>query len=228
MTVVLIVLGVLILLIAGVLLLRATVTIKYRDEVTLTLRVLFFTIRILPAKEKKPPRLRDYTPAKFRRMLKKKRRKAEKKRLKAKKTAEKKAAKKALKKSPKQMSSHQSSKKRDLLENIELVKALVEVFCKRFAKHLRVTVARLKITVASDEAAKTAYMYGAVSQSVAYLTEVLDRITNLRYTNDAELGVLVDFGEAKPTADIDISVSMRVWQLLDVLLRTGFTFLQKR
>ncbi len=228
MTVVLIVLGVLILLIAGVLLLRATVTIKYRDEVTLTLRVLFFNLRLLPAKEKKPPRLRDYTPARFRRMLKKKRRKAEKKRLKAKKKAEKKAAKKALKKSQKQMPGHQSSKKRDLLENIELVKALVEVFCKRFAKHLRVTVARLKITVASDEAAKTAYMYGAVSQSVAYLTEVLDRITNLRYTNDAELGVLVDFSETKPTADIDISVSMRVWQLLDVLLRTGFTFLQKR
>ena len=94
MTSALIVIGVLALLIAGILLLRATVTIKYIDEFALTVRVLFLKFRILPAKERKidPD---DYSPRKFRRIIRKKEKKAEKRRRKAEKKAAKKAKKKA-------------------------------------------------------------------------------------------------------------------------------------
>lgn len=228
MTSALIVIGVLALLIAGILLLRATVTIKYLDEFALTVRVLFLKFRILPAKERKidPD---DYSPRKFRRIIRKKEKKAEKRRRKA----EKKAAKKAKKKAKAEEKAKRSGKvlvkkKRslsDIVEIVELVGELLTVFVKRFAKHLRIKVARLHITVASDDAAKTACMYGAVSQGVAYILELLDRVTNLKYKSDSDVYVAVDFSAQKPSADIEISFSMSVGQLLDILLRTGGRFI---
>lgn len=231
MTAALIVIGVLALLIVGILLLRATVTIKYLDEFALTVRVLFLKFRILPAKEKKinPD---DYSPRKFRRMIKKKEKLAEKRRKKAEKKAAKKAKKKAkkaaLEEKARRSGKTLAKKKRDLSDIVEIVKLvgeLLSVFVGRFAKHLKIKVARLRITVASDEAAKTACMYGAVSQGVAYILELLDRVTNLDYEKEADVAVLVDFNAGKPSADIEISFAISVWQLLDILLRTGGRFI---
>lgn len=227
MTAALIVIGVLALLIVGILLLRATVTIKYLDEFALTVRVLFLKFRILPAKEKKinPD---DYSPRKFRRMIKKKEKLAEKRRRKAEKKAEKKAKKAALEEKARRSGKTITKKKRDLSDIVEIVKLvgeLLSVFVGRFAKHLKIKVARLRITVASDEAAKTACMYGAVSQGVAYILELLDRVTNLDYEKEADVAVLVDFNAGKPSADIEISFAISVWQLLDILLRTGGRFI---
>lgn len=231
MTAALIVIGVLALLIAGILLLRATVTIKYIDEFALTVKVLFLNLRILPAK-KKEINPDDYSPRKFRRMIRKKEKLAEKRRKKAEKKAAKKAAKKAkkaaLEEKAKRSGKALTKKKRDLSDIVEivgLVGELLEVFFRRFARHLQIKVARLHITVASDEAAKTACMYGAVSQGVAYILELLGRVTNLKYSPDADVYVAVDFTAEKPSADLEISFSLSVWQLLDVILRTGARFI---
>ena len=227
MTAALIVIGVLALLIVGILLLRATVTIKYLDEFALTVRVLFLKFRILPAKQKKinPD---DYSPRKFRRMIKKKEKLARKAEKKAAKKAKKKAKKAALEEKARRSGKTITKKKRDLSDIVEIVKLvgeLLSVFVGRFAKHLKIKVARLRITVASDEAAKTACMYGAVSQGVAYILELLDGVTNLDYEKEADVAVLVDFNAGKPSADIEISFAISVWQLLDILLRTGGRFI---
>ena len=77
----------------------------------------------------------------------------------------------------------------------------------------------MNVTVASDDAAKTAILYGVVSQSIAYTLEILDRVTNLSYADNSEVNVDVDFLETKPRADIRIAFSLRVWHLLDVAFR---------
>ena len=80
----LIVIGIIVLFFAFLLSLKATITIAYCGEVALSVRVLFFKIKILPAKKKKYPRSMS---AKKARKLKAKR--------------EKKLAKKAVKKAQK-------------------------------------------------------------------------------------------------------------------------------
>ena len=49
---VLIILGVLVLVIAAILTLRVTLNIEYKEEVTLSVRVFFLKIGILPKKKK--------------------------------------------------------------------------------------------------------------------------------------------------------------------------------
>ncbi len=218
--VILSVLGGLLLLLAAIASLRATVTLEYKEEVTVWLQVLWFRRRLLPA-EKKEVDPRDYTPRKFRRMLKKKRKKELKKwqkyQLKKKKKAEKKAEKKAKKKAARQGTEQSSEPTRSLLDNLGFIKELLDDIPVRFLRHLRVKLSRIIVTVGSDDAAKTAIMYGAVSQSVAYIVEFLDHMSRLKYAPDAEVAVNADFLSEKSSADIKISFAIRAWHILDLI-----------
>lgn len=211
-----IVIGIIALLIGAILALRATLTIEYRDALNVSVKVLFLNFKITPRKEKKVDP-KDFTPRKFRRMMKKKRRKE----LRASKKKQKKLEKKALAKKEKQEAKKSGKKisKPSFFENITTVKELVELVCARFTRHLRIKLTRMNVIVASDDAAKTAVLYGVVSQSVAYILEILDRVTNLSYDKEAEVNIDVDFLETKPRADICIAFSLRVWHLLDVAFR---------
>ena len=70
----LIVLGCVLLFFIFLFSLKATITIAYHEEVTLSVRVLFFKIGILPKKEKKGPR--SMSAAKAQRIRKKMAKKA--------------------------------------------------------------------------------------------------------------------------------------------------------
>ena len=74
----LIIIGAILLFFVFLLSLKATVTIAYADELTLSVRVLFLTIRLLPKKEKKGPR--SMSRRKAERLRRKARKKAQKKR----------------------------------------------------------------------------------------------------------------------------------------------------
>ena len=210
-----IVIGIIALIIGAILALRATLTIEYRDALNVSVKVLFLNFKITPRKEKKVDP-KDFTPRKFRRMMKKKRRKE----LRAYKKKQKKLEKKSLQKKEGKAQKKSGAKKlRSLLDNINTVKELVELVTARFVRHLRIELTRIKIVVATDDAAKTAVLYGVVSQSVAYTLELLDRVTNLEYAQEADVSVDVDFLETKPRADVHIAFSLRVWHLLDIALR---------
>ena len=74
-----IVIGIIALIIGAILALRATLTIEYRDALNVSVKVLFLNFKITPRKEKKVDP-KDFSPRKFRRMMKKKRRKDKSKR----------------------------------------------------------------------------------------------------------------------------------------------------
>ncbi len=217
--VILSILGGLTLLIAGIASLQATITLEYKEEVTVWLKVLFIKLKLVPGKKKKVDP-KDYTPKKFRRLLKRKRKKELKKwqkaQLKKQKKAEKKAKKKAEREAVKNGLS-EPKKKRGLLDNLGLVKAILDDIPPRFLRHLKIKLSRIVVTVASDDAAKTAIMYGAAAQTVAYIVAFLDQMTRLSYAPESEIDVTADFLAEKPTADVKISVAVRVWHIIDVL-----------
>jgi hypothetical protein len=68
-----------ILLFLGIGFLRATVTIEYKDDMAIAVKVLFFNIKILPKKEKKPLDYSKYSAKKLRKLIKKQELKEKKK-----------------------------------------------------------------------------------------------------------------------------------------------------
>ena len=226
----LIVIGIIALLIAGIMLIRATVYIEYRDEVKLTVAVAGIKIKILPKKEPKPIDPNNYSPKKFKKMLKKKEKQERKKLLKQQKKDEKKKAKKLAKQQEKEQKKNglqdaHKKPKASLLENIALIKDIVAVFFSRFGKRFRIKVVRLNLTVASEDAATTAIMYGAATMGVRAILEILERVTNVDYKRNAEVNVYIDYLSEKPSADVSLSFGLRVWHLFDILFAVARKFL---
>lgn len=88
-------------------------------------------------------------------------------------------------------------------------------------------VARLHINVATGDAASTAILYGTVAQSAAYIAALLDSTKTLKNAARADVDIHADYLSEKTTADIEIGFSLRVWQVIDILIRTGITFIKK-
>ena len=226
----LIVIGIIVLLIAGIMLIRATVYIDYRDEVKLTVAVAGIKIKILPKKEPKPININNYSPKKFQKMLKKKEKQERKKLLKQQKKDEKKKAKKLAKQQAKDQAKNDlaaahGKKKASLLENIALIKDIIAIFFSRFGKRFRIKVVRLNLTVASEDAATTAIMYGAATMGVHAILEILDKVTNVDYKKNSEVNIYIDYLSDKPTADVSLSFGLRVWHLFDILFSVARRFI---
>ena len=199
--------------------LRAEVLIAYSDEFALTVRVLGIPIKIIPKKKKKiklsaysKKNRAKYEAAQKEKAVKKSKKKAEKKKKKDAAKAKKKADKAAGKVKP----------KKPLPDIIDMILDLVKVAVGRFAKHLRIRIARLHIGVATGDAASTAILYGAIAPSVACIVALLDSTSTLRYPAKADVDVHADYLSEKMQIDIEIGFSICVWQLFDVLFRTGF------
>lgn len=198
--------------------LKANVRLEFKDELILTISVLGIKIKILPGKEK-PINIKDYSYEKHQeRLLKKQeaqlakqKKKAEKKAAKEKKKAERKAE------TPEQKKSRKSAPKRSVSDWINIAIGVLAIFFEKFTKHFQIKVARLKVNVATGDAASTAIVYGAVVQSVAYLIEILSQVTNVVGLNKADIDIKADYLSEKTTLDLCFVFSMRVWHLFDIL-----------
>ena len=190
--------------------LKATVTIAYHDEVALSIRVLCFKIRILPKKE---PRKGPHSmSAKKAQKIKQKLRKKQLKKAEAKqKKAEKKAAKKEIPKEEKKKMSLP-----DILDIIALVRKLLVKVVKTFFGHLRIDIARLKIRVATGDAATTAIAYGAITQAVNLFFPILESVKNFSLPKTRDIDIVADFVGEGIEADIELSFKLRVWHLFHV------------
>ena len=191
--------------------LRAEVLIAYSDEFALTVRVLGIPIKIIPKKKKKiklsaysKKNRAKYEAAQKEKAIKKSKKKAEKKKKKADKAAGK------------------VKPKKPLSETIDMILDLVKVAVGRFGKHLRIRIARLHIGVATGDAASTAILYGAIAPSVACIAAFLDSTSTLRHPAKTDVDIHADYLSEKMVIDIEIGFSICVWQLFDILFRTGF------
>ena len=196
---------------------KASVTIAYADEIKLYVRVLFLKISILPKKE--PKKIKGMSASKAQKIRKKLEKKAEKKQLAAK---EKAAAKEEKEKSKKKKSPQ------EIVDIIKMVSDLTVTVIERFAKHLRIHIARIKIVIASEDAATTAILYGTVSQSINLLFPVLEDVKNFPRLKNADISVGCDFASTEPQIDIKLGFSIRVWQVLNIALSALVTFLKHK
>ena len=100
-----------------------------------------------------------------------------------------------------------------ILDTVSLGTSIARAALGSFFGHLRVDVARFKITVATGDAASTAVAYGAVSQTVSYLFAILKNNKRVKGLKTAEMDIVCDFLGESPSADIKLSFSLRVWHI---------------
>ena len=213
----LIVIGIILLFFVFLLSLKATVTIAYREEVALSVRVLCLKIPILPKKEKR------YSHAMSAKKARKLREKAAKKEKKKQDASRQKAIKKAEKKELKKNAPKKSLS--EILDMITMVRKLAATVIRIFFKRLRIDVARLKIKVATGDAATTAIAYGAITQAVNLLLPVLENVKTFDLPKEADFSIEADFLSDAIEADVELSFSLRVWHLFDVAFGALKSFL---
>lgn len=210
----LIIAGSVILLLAFLLSLKLTLTVAYAGEVQLWARVLFVKIKLLPAREKRLPR--SMSAAKAKRLKKRRIKKLKKKIEKQRSKEEEKKKKKhdvAIGKEEEEKRSPQ-----EILDIISLVCSLVTKVVGKFFRHLRIRLTRINIKIATEDAATTAVTYGAVTQAINILFPLLDRVKTVRSSDVKNINICADFCSEEPEIDIEISFSIRVWQVLHIAI----------
>lgn len=212
---------------------RANVEVIYADSVQVAVKVLGIRIQITP-KQKKVPKLSDFTPQKYRKRLAK----DEANRLKAEAKKAKKQAQKDAKKAEKKKKDEERKKakaegrtlpedeKKKKKKKMELAEILGWVYVgldalkglgKSFGKHFEIEAVRMKIRVGSEDAAQTAILYGIIVQMAAYLVEGLSAITNFRCKKREEMQISADFLSDKLVMDLHFIFKLRIWHVFAFL-----------
>ena len=177
------------------------VTVGLTESVSVMVRVLFLKIPILP------------------KVKKKKKKKKEKKPKKAKKKKEKKPEDKTKKK---------KKKKKKISDIVGLVQVLLDTVValfKRLGRNFKIRVHAYEICVASEEAAKTAVMYGAVKTLSETIFLRLEDSINFKIVKGAPMGVYADFLEEKFKANVKIDFSISIAGVFGVLFAAIFKFI---
>ena len=148
---------------------------------------------------------------------------SEKKAKKIKEGLRKKALKKKQKKKQKKIEKEQEKAKpkkkkslSEILDIISMVKDIVVVVIKKFFGHLRIDLARFKVTVATGDAATTAIAYGAICDAALHLFHILEPIKGFDLPEARDISIDVDYLSESISADIKISFALRVWHVFHV------------
>ncbi len=190
--------------------LRVRVVLSYREEARAELRILFFRFPLYP-KQKKKVKPSHYTYRRYRKRLLRQR-----KRLQAQRKAE---GEKRIYRAKKKTHTRQ--------DQLSLYLSLVTALYERFLHHFRIDVSRLRITVATGDAATTAIATGAVFGAVSCAAELLANHTNLRRTMHADIAVIPDFLSESSRADCCLVFSLRAFAILELGIRFAYHFLTR-
>lgn len=208
-----------------ILLFRVGVRVRSDGALGLGLDLGLINIPLYPKKDKKI-KLSDYRIGKFRKIMARKAEEDEKKR--KKRLAKKSEKKKSESDSDIAEGRGKKKQKRDIKGLVSMITDLARVFLTRFGKHLRIKVRRLVVVVGSEDAATTAVTYGAVCGAVQCFMELIDNCLDVRFPKSSEIKVIPDFTADKSSAEIDITFSFRVWQIFDMLIRTGIAYFKRK
>ena len=182
--------------------LPVSLKLKYKDEVTVSLSVMAIKLKEFPKKKKKI-KISDYS----KKALKKRPKNNNK-----------------LKSKPQNNKEEPQTKQKSLLESLEIIKDLLAVIISETWGKLKIKASKILITVATDDAAKTALLFPAVNTAVLGLITYLDNESKLVGLNSSDIAVRTDFTAQKPTADIEILFSLRLWQVLKILFAAALKY----
>ncbi len=204
-----ILLGIVILIVL-ILLCPICVLLRYDGKMTVKAGIPFLKFRIYPDRE--DDLLSDELSQKKKRKLKqkllKKEARAERRREKDRRKGKgKKASQKKLSDTLKQ------TKGKGYAKDLGRIFRFVRILAAKFGKKLHVKIKRLEIVAASDDAANTAYLFGALSQAVAYGFAAADKYTNIKFKN-SRVVVRADFCSDKTRVNAEILFRIRVGSLI--------------
>lgn len=123
----------------------------------------------------------------------------------------------------------EKKEKQGIEDIVALVKLLIEIAKKVLEKtwrYIRIKIERYDITVGTDDAAKTALIYGGVSQATSYLFTLLDETAHFRVKRKAPVNVGVDFLAAETRANVQMDFCLRLWHIISIGLGAGITYLR--
>ncbi len=123
----------------------------------------------------------------------------------------------------------EKKEKQSIEDIVALVKLLIEIAKKVLEKtwrYIRIKIERYDITVGTDDAAKTALIYGGVSQATSYLFTLLDETAHFRVKRKAPVNVGVDFLAAETRANVQMDFCLRLWHIISIGLGAGITYLR--
>lgn len=211
------------------------ITVLYQSEPEVWVRVFFFRFRVLPGKEKKL-NLKSFRIRKFRKMRLKERAKL---REKARRAAEKKTKKEAQKKAKreKKAADKKAGVKKSLRQTFKELKGKADFglsiardvafpLVTKYYRHLRVDVTKIRLTVATGDAAKTAQTYGIACAALADLLAILEQSMHLRYKKDAEVTVIPDFLGEESTIDLHIDFGLRIHHVFSPIFGAAIDFIK--
>lgn len=216
----LIVISVIFLFILFLLLLRLKIVLKLNnDEISVKIKLLGITFFKLPKKEKKVKiRSRDYSYKKVQKRKLKEEKQAEKLRSKRKKELTKKA---------KEAHDTDELKNAPLAEKISFITRIAKIIIRKLLKYIRIDITEIDISVSTGDAAKTAIAYAGVRQAVAILLDLLEHGTNIYKHRKTYISVSPNFTDEKTRAKINITLSVKTWQILSILLSAVIEMLKK-
>ena len=175
--------------------LRIRVTYNESDGLSVSAKYAFIERALFP--RVKRMKLKDYTRKHHERALKKKRGKKDKKYKVKKKEAP--VAK---------------ARRLDVKSLFPALSRIARRLYSKFLRKLRIDIRRIRVTVATGDAAETAIAYGVVSQSLAYFLEFTDRMVKLKTKRESEISVNADFIAERSSADIDISFCLSLGNVI--------------
>lgn len=128
-------------------------------------------------------------------------------------------------KSKKQKKQPQKKGKPKLTDALRVLRAGVYAFLRKYKKYARLEKYVLKISLATDDPAKTAVLYGALSGVVGSLHAFATSIKNRsRRVGDIFTEYRPDFYAEKPDIAVEIGFSLRVWHILSCALTLWRTY----
>jgi hypothetical protein len=118
--------------------------------------------------------------------------------------------------------------KKNISDIVDLVQVLLDTVValfKRLGRNFKIRVHAYEICVASEEAAKTAVMYGAVKTLSETIFLRLEDSINFKIVKGAPMGVYADFLEEKFKANVKIDFSISIAGVFGVLFAAIFKFI---
>lgn len=208
---------------------RIKVGIEFKDEFRLWVSFLGVKHTLLPKKPKKY-KIRDYTPKKI---AKRDRKAAEEAKRKAEKKAKRKAERSAKRRKKKAMGNKLTPKEKraqfreklakwpTIDDSADLLLTILETFFTSFFGRFHFHVAKVRIAVGSDDAAKTALLTTIIDNTIEPLLYAVDRHSNLHVRRNADVCVYPDFLAEEIKYDVQLAFSMSIASFLWTVIKTA-------
>lgn len=129
-------------------------------------------------------------------------------------------------KKKKEKAPKEKNEKTDILSLITLLKKIVINIMKKIKRFLRIRVSGFDITIATEEAGKTAVLYGAVGGVADMIFGLFENAFDFKFTKDAKTGIRTDFLSDKTKADIDIDFSINIMQIFAMAFSALFIYIR--